>query len=195
MARGEFRYENLTDAIKRGHLRMPIAEYAWLHGLERDAEMVSVLPWGDDESHVGFYFVGRLPADAAIELDRLGFRRRTWSDTYRGVGGDNWTKVYPRAVRANPRAHGDAMAKKRLTKKQLKEKYERCVKKVKKRGGAANPWAVCRAQMNRTHGKKAMSAALTRAPGRRHNPTVIRPVPVRETGPRGYDPLRVLGLY
>lgn len=49
-----------------------------------------------------------------------------------------------------------------MTKKAMRAKYERCVRKVE---SADNPWAVCRAQMQRTYGRAAFEAAIARRNG------------------------------
>lgn len=93
-----FRYENLTDPIRRGELTMPLGEYATLSDLARDTDLfVTSLP-GTSDALVGFVFRGPVPPDAFETLARCDFKITKWND-----GTTVARKVYARpAVRANP---------------------------------------------------------------------------------------------
>lgn len=52
------------------------------------------------------------------------------------------------------------MPVRRATGPQLRKLHEACVLEVKARSAGVNPWAVCRASMNRAYGSAAVGKAL-----------------------------------
>lgn len=90
-------YLNLTDAVKAGWLRLPIAEYVLIHRLETHPQLEYFAvrrskAFGD--TAVEMWFDGRLDNEEHRELERLGFRMRTSSGFTKSGFGTDYLKSY-----------------------------------------------------------------------------------------------------
>lgn len=145
----------LRDIVLQHDVRLPMADYVTLTEMEQHPLFIGVSYDRSAQGHgVNLRFSRHVISDDEL---RGALRRMKFDGPVSMPQSLLFYKHYPIGVRANPS----------LTAKQMRAKYERCIKKVKPKAGKRGPYGICRAQMQRTYGKKRFEAALKSATKRR----------------------------